>query len=48
MDLASFLGEDITDEQIDAPQTPDPFTQDPTQLPHDNGNQHCSTHMEEA
>ena len=44
-DLASFLGEDVTDEQIDAPCPPSPLTVDPPQIPHDNGNQHCSTHM---
>ena len=43
-DLINFLGEDITDDWIDAPHPTAPLTADPTQLPHDNSNQLCSTH----
>ena len=44
MDLANFLGENATDEQIDAPHPSASLTADPPQLPCDNGYQ-CSTNM---
>ena len=47
MDLASFLGEEVIDEQIDASCPPAPLTADPPEPPHDNGNQHLSTHTED-
>ena len=37
MDLAHFLGENVTDKQIDAPRPSAPSTVDPPQLSHDNG-----------
>ena len=47
-DLANFLGENATDEQIDTPHPSAPLTADPSQLSHDNGQQCCPTHMEGA
>ena len=44
MDLASFLGENVTDEWIDAPHCPASSSLNPPQQPHDNDNQHHFTH----
>ena len=45
MDLASFLGEDVTNVKIDTPHPLAPLTIYPPQLPCHNGDQHHSTHM---